>query len=117
MIEGTWLPFEAELGGQKFPAEHLRTMKLTMVDGKYTVKVGEVLDQGTYKLDTAANPKAIDIYGDGGPNKGKNFPAIYELTGDSLRICYDLEGKKRPTAFKTEENTQQFLVTYKREKP
>ncbi len=117
MIEGTWLPVEAELSGQKFPDEYLKTMKLTMTDGRYTVKVGEVLDKGIYKLDPAVEPKAIDISGEEGPNKGKAFPAIYALIGDSLRICYDLEGRKRPTAFKTENNTQQFLVTYRREKP
>jgi len=37
--------------------------------------------------------------------------------GDTLRVCYDLSGKSRPTEFKTKEVTQLFLVTYKREKP
>jgi len=116
MIEGTWLPVEAELGGQKFPDEVLRTMKLTMSDGKYTVKVGEQIDRGTIKLDPTTKPKAIDIIGTEGPNNGKTFLAIYELTGDTLRICYDLEGKERPTEFKTVRDTQQFLVSYKRDK-
>jgi len=117
MIEGAWLPVEAELAGQKFPDETLKMMKLTMTDGKYTVKVGDLLDKGTYKLDPAAKPRAVDITGSEGPNKGKTLLAIYELKDDSLRVCYDLEGKKRPTEFKTEKDTKQFLVTYKREKP
>jgi uncharacterized protein (TIGR03067 family) len=116
MIEGTWLPVEAELGGQKFPAEVLKTMKLTMSDGKYTVKVGEQIDKGTIKLEPTTKPKAIDITGTEGPNKGKTFLAIYELTDDTLRICYDLAGKKRPTEFKTVKDAKQFLVSYKREK-
>ncbi len=116
LLEGTWQPVEGELAGEKFPDEQLKAMKLTMKDGKYTVTVGEVLDKGSYKLDAAAKPKAIDITGSEGPNKGKRFLAIYELKGDTLRVCYDLAGKKRPTEFKTEKDTQQFLVTYKREK-
>ena len=116
MMEGTWLPVEAELAGQKFPDEILKTLKLTMSDGKYTVKVGEQVDKGTIKLEPTAKPKAMDITGTEGPNKGKTFLAIYELTGDTLRICYDLAGKKRPTEFKTVKDTQQFLVSYKREK-
>jgi hypothetical protein len=40
-----------------------------------------------------------------------------ERDGDTLRICYDLSGKSRPTQFKTKEETQLFLVTYKQEKP
>jgi len=115
-IDGTWLPNEAELGGQKFPDETLKTLKLTMNDGKYTVKVGQLIDKGTIKLEPTMKPKAMDIIGAEGPNKGKTFLAIYELTGDTLRICYDLAGKKRPTEFKTVKDTQQFLVSYKREK-
>ena len=116
MMEGTWLPVEGELGGQRFPDEVLKTIKLTMSDGKYTVKVGEQIDKGTVKLEPTTKPKAMDITGTEGPNKGKTFLAIYELTGDTLRICYDLAGKKRPTEFKTAKDTQQFLVSYKREK-
>ena len=114
MIEGTWVPVDAELAGQKFPDEILKTMKLTIKDGKYIVHVGEQLDEGTAKIDTASEPKAIDITGTEGPNKGKTFLAIYELNGDTLRVCYDLEGKTRPTEFKTAKDTQQFLVNYKR---
>ena len=116
MIEGTWLPVAAELAGKKFPDEVLKLMTLTISDGKYTVTVAKQIDQGTIKLDPAAKPKAIDITGTEGPNKGKTFPAIYELTGDTLRICYDLAGKTRPTEFKTAKDTKQFLVSYKREK-
>ncbi len=115
-MDGTWIPVEAELGGQKFPDEVLKTLRLTVSDGKYTVKAGEQVDKGTVKLDPAAEPRAMDITGTEGPNKGKMFPAIYELKGDTLRICYDLSGKKRPTEFKTVKDTQQFLVSYKRDK-
>lgn len=115
-IEGTWLPTAAELAGKNFPDDVLKIMKLTMTDGKYTVHLGEAVDKGTYKLDPAAKPRGIDVIGTEGANKGKTFPAIYELTADSLRICYDLEGKKRPTEFKTGKDTKQFFVTYKRDR-
>jgi uncharacterized protein (TIGR03067 family) len=114
LMEGTWLAVEAELGGQKFPDEVRKTVRLTLSDGKYTVKVGEQIDKGTAKLEPTARPKAMDITGTDGPNKGKTFLAIYELTGDTLRVCYDLAGTKRPAGFKTVKDTQQFLVTYKR---
>ncbi len=115
-IEGTWLPSTAELAGNKFPDEVRKSIKLVIKDGKYTVTVGQVPDAGTAKLDTSAKPKALDITGTEGPNKGKTIFAIYELDGDTLRVCYDLSGKSRPTEFKTKEGTQLFLVTYKREK-
>jgi uncharacterized protein (TIGR03067 family) len=56
----------------------------------------------------------MTITGTEGPNYGKTFPAIYELKGDTLRICYDLSGTKRPTEFKSVAGTRLYLVTYHR---
>ncbi len=111
-LQGTWLGTEAELAGKNFPAKNL---KLMMKDGKYEVRVGAAPDKGTIKVNASAKPKEIDITGEDGPNKGKTFKAIYELDGNTLRICYDLSGKGRPTEFKTQTGTQLFLVTYKHE--
>ncbi len=61
-------------------------------------------------------PKGVTVTGRKGPNAGKTFPAIYELKSDTLRICYDLSGAKRPTEFKSDAGTQLFLVTYSRKK-
>lgn len=116
-LDGTWLASAAELAGGEFPDEVRKTIKLVIGDGKYTVTVGTNPDKGTVKLDPSKKPKAMDITGTEGPNKGKTFLAIYEKTDDTLKICYDLSGKARPTEFKTKKGTQLFLVTYKREKP
>jgi uncharacterized protein (TIGR03067 family) len=87
-------------------------------DNQYAVSVGVAPpDKGTIKLNPSATPKALDITGTEGPNKGRSIPAIYDREGDTLRICYDLSGKSRPTAFKSAEGTKLFLVTYQREKP
>jgi uncharacterized protein (TIGR03067 family) len=115
-IDGTWLPAEAELAGKAFPEDVRKSIKLVVKDGKYVSTVGEVTDKGTVKLNAKAKPKELDVVGTDGPNKGKKLLAIYERDGDTLRVCYDLSGKKRPTEFKTKEDTQLFLVTYKREK-
>jgi uncharacterized protein (TIGR03067 family) len=114
-MQGTWLPSAAELAGQKFPDKVRKTIKLVVKGDKYTVTVGTEVDQGTVKLKPLAKPKALDITGTDGLNKGKTILAIYELNGDTLRVCYDLSGKSRPTEFKTKADTQLFLVTYKRE--
>jgi len=116
-MEGTWVPVSAELGGTKFPDEALKTMKLQLKEGKYRVEVGKQVDQGTLTLDPSKKPAAMDIKGTDGPNKDKTFLAIYELSGDSMKICYDLGGKDRPTEFKTAPKTGTFFVVYKREKP
>ena len=116
-MEGGWKPVAAELGGKPVPDKVLKTMKLVLTDGKYTVTVGEQTDEGTVKLDPAKKPRAMDIVGTWGPNRGKTILAIYELTDATLRVCYDLSGKARPLEFKTRSDTQLFLVEYKRQKP
>jgi len=116
MVEGTWIPVDAQLGGQPYPPTVLKTMKLTIADGKYVVDVGGQLDKGTVALQTASTPKGMDVTGTEGPNAGKTFPAIYEVHGDTLRICYDLSGRQRPSEFRSAPGSLQFLVNYARAK-
>jgi uncharacterized protein (TIGR03067 family) len=114
-IDGTWLAKTAELGGKKLPEQTVAIIKLTLKKGEYEVHA-ESPDRGTVTYDASAKPKEMDIKGVDGPNKGRTILAIYELSGDKLRICYDLTGKSRPTEFKTEPKSRLFLVTYERKK-
>jgi len=114
-IQGTWLPVKAEMGGAPMKEEVLKIITLKLDGGKYEV-MAENVDKGTYLMDATAKPKTIDITGTEGPNVGKKIPAIYELNGDTLRICYGLGGSSRPAEFKSLSGTQIFLVTYKRKK-
>ena len=115
-VQGSWKPATAELAGQPMPDTILKSISLKLDNGKYEVFVGEQPDRGTYTIDSATQPRGMTITGTDGPNRGKTFPAIYELKGDTLRICYDLSGAKRPTEFKTSAGTQLYLVTYNRKK-
>lgn len=114
-LQGVWQLQEAELAGKPFPEEVRKAIKLTVNDDKYEVTAGKELDQGSLKLNGAAKPKEMDIIGTDGPNKGKTILAIYEQEGDTLRVCYDLTGTKRPTEFKSSEGTLIFLAKYMRE--
>jgi uncharacterized protein (TIGR03067 family) len=117
-MQGTWKPVKAELGGQPWSETFLKITTLTLDNaGNYVVTVGDSPpDKGTCALDSSSKPKGLTITGVTGPNQGKTFPAIYALRGDTLQICYDLSGAKRPAEFKSIAGTQLFLVTYRREK-
>lgn len=115
-LQGTWIPTTAELAGKTLPQALLNTISLKLDDGKYEVFVGNEPDRGTYTLDTKSKPTGMTITGTDGPNKGKTFPAIYELKDDNLRICYDLSGTKRPAAFESLPDTKLYLVIYRRKK-
>ena len=113
---GTWTPMKAELAGAAMPDAVLKSIVLKLTEGKYEVTVAGQLDRGTWKLDKAAKPKQLTITGTDGPNKDKTFPCIYELKGDTLRVCYDLSGKMAPAEFATAAGTQLYLVTYQRKR-
>jgi len=116
-LQGSWVPIKAELGGQPLPEDVLKTITLKLTNHEYEVTIsGEQSDYGTWTIDTSANPKAMTIVGTKGPNTGKTFPCIYEVKGDTFRICYDLSGAKRPAEFKTAAGTKLYLVTYNRKK-
>lgn len=115
-MDGSWELVSAEVGGQKLPEAVTKTFTLVLKGDKYTVKSPGPDDTGRVKLDPAKKPKELDVTGEEGPNKGKTFPAIYELDDDALKVCYDLDGKKRPAEFKSAAGTKQFLAVYKRKK-
>ncbi len=115
-VQGSWTPATAELAGQPMAEAVLKSISLKLDNGKYEVFVGGNPDKGTYTVDSTSKPKSMTITGTEGPNIGKTFPAIYELKGDTLRICYDLSGAKRPTEFKSVAGTKLYLVTYHRKK-
>jgi uncharacterized protein (TIGR03067 family) len=119
MLDGTWQLVEGVMAGQPLPplpaAGPGKGITLTLSPGKYVV-MAESKDEGTVKYFPDASPKAMEITGTNGPNKGKTFPAIYELKGGTLTVCYDLSGKARPTEFKSKPGTKLFLATYKKAK-
>lgn len=117
MLDGTWIPVTAELGGQLLSEDILKTMRLFLIGNKYVAKVGVVTDQGLVKIDLKKKPNAMDIIGTGGPNEGRTIQAIYELNDDELTVCYALDGHTRPVEFKTRVDSQHYLVTYKRAYP
>jgi len=115
-IQGTWLPVKAALAGKPMPEEFLKKIvSLQLDNGKYVV-TAESLDKGTYTLNPTAKPKILDVTGGTGPNVGRKIPAIYELEGDTLRICYNLGGSAHPTEFKSPTGTKFFLIIYQRKK-
>jgi uncharacterized protein (TIGR03067 family) len=115
-MNGTWIPSEAELDGEKLPEKVIKSIKLVIKDEKYKVTIGKQVDEGTVTLDLESDPTGMEIKGTKGPNEGKTIPAIYELKDDVLKVCYNLEGEKRPKEFKTTAGSKFYMVSYKKDK-
>lgn len=115
-LQGTWKPVQAELGGVMLPEAGLAPLRLLLGKGITVLTGAESPDRGTVTVDPSKKPAAMDVLGTEGPNKGRTFPAIYELEGDRLRICYDLSGKQCPEEFRTAKGTRLYLVSDERVK-
>jgi uncharacterized protein (TIGR03067 family) len=61
----------------------------------------EVIQAGTQKIDPSKSPKTIDVTMTEGLNKRAVMLGIYEIDGDTLKACFDPQGKQRPTKFKS----------------
>jgi uncharacterized protein (TIGR03067 family) len=115
-LAGDWVVESAEIAGKPL-TEHLKGMKYSVGDGKYTAKLGERTETGSYKLDLKKSPKEMDTTPADGPHKGVTMLAIYEVSGDTLKVCYDQGGKERPTKFETSpDKPKTILMVFKREK-
>jgi len=115
-FQGTWTFESVEAGGKKLPADQFKGITVTFEGDKYVVKKGDaVVEAATQKLDPSKSPKTLDAKVTDGPNKGAVILGIYEISGDTLKVCFDPEGKKRPTEFKGESGSQ-TLVVHKRVK-
>ena len=117
--DGVWVLVGMERNGMKVADDVIDKlkMKLSIMGTNYTVTVdGKLADKGTSKVDTTKMPNTVASKPGEGPNQGKTILAIREVDGDSMKACYDLEGKKRPTEFKTTEGSGHVLVFYRRER-
>ncbi len=113
-IAGTWEPIRAELDAEPVPELVVRQTHVELTADTYVVYFGgQLADRGTYLLAHGEPHASLTLHGLEGPNVDRTIPAIYQLAGDRLRICYGLDGTP-PTAFATTENSRRYLVTYRR---
>jgi uncharacterized protein (TIGR03067 family) len=115
-FQGTWTFESVETGAKEWPAAELKGFTVTIEGDNYTVKKGdEVIQAATQKFLLSKSPKTLDFTVAEGPNKVAIMLGIYEISGDTLKVCFDPEGKKRPTQFKAASGSQ-TLVVHKRVK-
>lgn len=115
-MEGTWKVESAEAGGKKLESEDFKEIEVKITGERYSVRIKDKLDAGTLKLDEKQTPKTMDATDTEGDDVGKVVKAIYELSGDTLKICYTVDGGERPTEMATKDGSPVLLFTYKRQK-
>jgi len=116
-FQGTWMLESLEIGGMKMDTKMFKDVRLILEGDKFTHKEGKEPAHGTFKVDVSKKPKTIDITFTDGPEKGNTILGIYELDGDSYKLCIDVAKKDvRPTKFESKKGTMLVLEVLKREK-
>lgn len=112
-LQGNWRPVELIGNGDPAGAELLSTIKLSIKGKDYIVKTNDNDDGGSFEIFESQQPKRMDVT----TRNGDSVPAIYELSGDTLRVCYAINDAARPTEFKSAAGSSHILATYKRVQP
>jgi len=115
-LEGAWVPIAASVAGSCLAVEELRVRYLLLEAGGYSIidRSNHVVDGGRYLANEELTPATMDIVGRSGPHAGHTMRAIYELRGDELTVCYDLEGGERPANMQPQAEQLLLRITYTR---
>jgi len=116
-FQGTWVLVSADRDGKKVPEG--KGVKLRIEGNRYSLtqeSSAVIGHRGSFVLDPAKKPKATDVSVAEGPDKGKTFLGIYELSGDDYKVCFAPAGKDRPKDFSSKAGSGYILQVWKREK-
>jgi uncharacterized protein (TIGR03067 family) len=99
LLQGVWSIRSLDTEGQSMPAAMLADARIT-VKGDRFVSTGMGAEYaGKIELDPLQSPRQIDMKFDAGPEAGNTNRGIYELDGDTWRICLATRGTVRPADF------------------
>ena len=105
-LQGEWNADSVEKDGKKVPLGS--GPKLTIKGDQWVVKVGNIEEKITFKIDPTKTPKTIDLTYPAGIAKG-----IYKLEDGVFTLCRAV-GAARPTEFKS--GGGDVVMVYKRAK-
>jgi uncharacterized protein (TIGR03067 family) len=105
-------------GKHTVPDDQLALIQLHVyLNGHFKIeRAGDTVVDGVIRIDPTKKPKTMNIEYTKGPDQGKTALAIYDIDGDTFRICRATPGNERPTDFESKQGMEHILLVYKREK-
>jgi RNA polymerase sigma factor (sigma-70 family) len=120
-LEGTWKVSRLVMQGQEVPPGQFHTAEVSFQGGKVRFRLErkgqdeQPASEFSFRLHPAQPYQAIDFIPREGPLTGKTLRGIYEVTGNTLRLCFsDQPDRVRPTEFRVPAGSNLYLVTARR---
>jgi len=112
-LQGTWTLIVATEDG----APQTGDMQWLVEGDAYRVRYNQKLDTTPVKITLDAARKRIDaVHHDTPPGTyGGKLKGIYELNGNSLRVCYDLTGANYPSSFDAGRGSRRVIYEFRRQ--
>jgi uncharacterized protein (TIGR03067 family) len=110
-LQGKWKTVSIVANGEAVPEERVAKTTVTIKDKELVLSVTP--DQvATITLDPTQKPTWIDVTN----HMKEKLLGIYELSGETLKICLAAPGEKRPTRFESTKEGKTAYLVLKREK-
>lgn len=87
--------------------------RITHGDVTSVVAGPQVMVKARFTLDRATRPHAVDYVNLQGAHKGQSQAGIFELAGDTLKVCMAAPGKPRPRDFTSASGDGRSLTTWR----
>src|SRR5215217_8228539 len=116
-LDGEWTCVSAVMDGKSLSADAIKSLRLVITGTRYITRTAnETLFDSTYRVDRTKTPPQIFMLGNEGALTGKEAQGIYDLSGDTLRICYAMPGDPAPVKFESTPGSKAQFIVWRRMK-
>jgi len=119
-LQGSWKVTGTTFNGQRMSVEDIGNTHLTISGDQYTMAHNGGKETSTFTLG-GGGPRTIRVFHHENPLASQGFyggtlTGIYELSGDRLRICFDVTGREYPRSFDAGRGSRRGIYELIREK-
>jgi len=109
-LEGTWVAESLVVDGDEFPKEYVSKVLVALSGSKFTMTWPEANYEGQWTIDVTRTGEIDFLYSMGIKQEG-----IYEIDGNTMKLCMRITQFTRPTDFTAEKGSGRILLVMKRQ--
>ena len=120
-FRGRWQATRFLIDARPNPVDAVETLELLLGEGSYRFTGGpgagpraKGSKEGRIRVDLTKVPHEIDLIPSSGVYKGLVQEGIFEVKGDTLKLCYGMPTIARPAEFATRPNSGIYLAEFRR---